>query len=143
MEVWAERWLRDHGLSENNQARELKAWMKTLDSLLFGGEPLPNFVNQVCVERLGKKALGLMHAFKTCQSPDVWRRPPGKKDGSKWTSKVDWEAAKRIDPELASQDTGFRMRHLEDEIRKELTREAMVKMAAVKSSKAGVIIPEV
>ena len=143
MEVWAERWLRDHGLSENSHARELKAWMKTLDSLLFGDEPLPNFVNQVCVERLGKKALGLMHAFKACQSPDDWRRPQGKKDGSKWTSKVDWEAAKRIDPELASQDTGFRMRHLEDEIRKELTREAMVKMAAVKTSKAGVIIPEV
>ena len=141
MEVWAERWLREHGLQDNTHARELKAWMKTLDSLLFGENPLPNFINQVSVERLAKKALAILHAFKGCQSPSDWRRPSGK-DSAKWTSKVDWEAAKRIDPELASADSGFRMRHLEDEIRKELSREAMVKMAAVKSSKAGVIIPE-
>jgi len=141
MEVWAQRWLREHGLHEHLQARELIPWMKTLDSLLFGDNPLPDFINQVCVERLAKKALGLLHAFKNCQRESDWKRPPGK-DTKSWTSKVDWEAAKRIDPELASQDSGFRMRHLEDEIRKELTREAMVKVAALKASKSGVTIPE-
>ena len=120
--IWAKNWLRERDLLECDTARELVGVMQALDSMLLV-DGTPNFINQIGVERLARKALGIVYAYKSCNKKADWLKPPNAKDG-KWESKVDWSAAKRVDPALAEEESTFVDRVSQDEIRAEMEREA-------------------
>ena len=60
-----------------------------------------------------------------------WSRPAGSKS---WKSKVGYEAARRIDPSLL-EETPFTIRPLQEEVRKELERDASLLKARQKLDK--------
>ena len=116
-------WLRSRGLMECNAARELIACGDVLDTLLID-EPLDNFINKLQVEKLGKKIYGLQKAFENVNQESHWKKPTGA--AKQWTSRVNWEAAKQVDPELLMPNQVPRIRQQEDETRMEMDREAMI-----------------
>ena len=116
-------WLRSRGLMDCPSARELIACGDTLDTLLID-EPLNNFINSLQVEKLGKKIYGLQKAFENVTQVNDWKKPTGAQKN--WTSKIDWAAARQVDPELKMPDTLPRIREHEDETRVEMDREAML-----------------
>lgn len=61
-----------------------------------------------------------MTAWKAVESKADWSKPSQAKS---WTSKVDFEAQKRIDPEMI-ESAQFRTREMEEEMRKEVERDA-------------------
>ena len=104
-------------------ARELIACGDTLDTLLID-EPLNDFINKLQVEKLGKKIFGLQRAFENVTQLSDWKKPTGA--AKNWSSKINWESAKQVDPELKMPDTLPRIREQEDETRVEMDREAML-----------------
>ena len=54
-----------------------------------------------------------------------WLRPSGAA-AKGWKSKVEWDEARRIDPQLARDEDTFRNRELEQETRTEIEREALL-----------------
>ena len=118
--AWARDWLRARHLLDCSQARELVPVMGAIDALLFV-DALPNFINHIGTEKLTKRALGIVTAFKAIRRESDWKKPGSAKH---WVSKVDWIAARRIDPSLSDADLSFKNRELEEEIRKEMDREA-------------------
>ena len=75
--------------------------------------------------------MGIIAAFQNVKKESDRRRPQGK-DGTKWTSRVQWEEAKRIDPALIEEDVLFQDRTSQDEIRQEMEREANLLNAKAK-----------
>ena len=117
---FATDWLRGRGLLDCNSARELISTLGAIDTLLFDA-PIPDFINHVGVEKLCKKAFGLMTAYSPIKQEIDWKRPSG---NNKWVTKVDWEGAKRIDPDLRGKDNLFRLREVKDEARRQIDRDA-------------------
>ena len=116
-----QEWLRVRTLLDCHPARRLLACGTTLDMLVID-EPLENFINSLTAEKLGKEIYGLMRAYEYVGKESDWKKPTG---GSKnWVSKVNWEAAKRVDPELKADHQVPRIREQEDETAKEMDREA-------------------
>ena len=60
-----------------------------------------------------------------------WSRPAGAKT---WKIKVDYEAARRVDPSLL-EEVPFNIRPLQEEVRKELERDASLLKARAKLDK--------
>ena len=79
-------------------------------------------LNQVSFERLVRKGYALVRAYRNVNSKDDWSRP---KDSKAWKSKVDWEAARRLDPQLAEEGT-LRVFAAEEEVRKAMGRDAQL-----------------
>ena len=113
-------WLRVRTLYENPSAREALSVAGTIDTLLLD-EKVPNFINKVSTEKLCKKLYALMIAFEHVSKESDWKKPQG---SSKWQSKVNWEEARRYDPELKTDNQVPRFRDVEDLVHKEVDREA-------------------
>ena len=77
-------------------------------------------LNKVCFERLVRKGYALVRAFRNVQCRADWSKP---KDAKSWRSKVDWEAARRLDPQLVEDGT-ITIMSAEEEIRKTMSRDA-------------------
>ena len=73
-------------------------------------------------ERLVRKGYALVRAYRNVNSKDDWSRP---KDSKAWKSKVDWEAARRLDPQLA-EEGALRVLAAEEEVRKAMGRDAQL-----------------
>jgi len=128
---WAKSWLRERQLMECPGARELTSVMSALDAMLIT-DMTPDFINLTGTERLCRKALGILSAYKKVQNEKDWKKPQG---ANKWTSKVDWAEAKRIDPSMTEEDL-YQNRAAEDEIRQEVEREAMIMKSRAKLAQA-------
>ena len=74
----------------------------------------------------------MITAWKNVECKNDWSKPAG--DKKSWRSKVDFEAAKRIDSDLVETGT-FRIREMEEEMRKELERDANLLKARNKLDK--------
>jgi len=133
-EQWARDFVRDHALQECHPARELVASLSALDTMLMTDRE-EGLLNRVSVERLARKAYALTRAFRAIKHEADWRRPRGK-DGGGWKSKVDWESARRIDPMLA-EDMGISIPSVDEEVRKEMDREAALLKARAKLDERG------
>ena len=72
-----------------------------------------------------------VEAWRRVHQESDWSRPAGSKS---WKSKVDYEAARRIDPSLL-EETPFNIRPLQEEVRKELERDASLLKARQKLDK--------
>eukprot|EP00959_Pyramimonas_sp_CCMP1952_P164690 3442494-Pyramimonas_sp.AAC.1 len=58
------------------------------------------FLNLVSFERLVRRGYAIVRAYRNVNCRGDWSRP---KDAKGWKSKVDWEAARRLDPQLADE----------------------------------------
>ena len=112
-------YLKEHGLLECYSAQELKAGLCHIDRLLMVDRQ-EGFVNSPSFEYLARKCYGLEMAFRRCRVKSDWCRTGGQKG---FKSKVDWPAAKRVDPSYADAHK-LRIRPVEDEIRSEMERDA-------------------
>jgi len=121
-------WLRIRNLMDCSSALGLIATLAAIDTLLLD-DPIDNFINHIGVEKLSKKAYGLMTAYNNVKKETDWKRPSG---NAKWTSRVDWNAAKRVDPDLKGEDSLLRVPQVEDEVRTEIDREAALIKAKAK-----------
>ena len=128
-EQWGRDNVRDHGLMECHPARELVAALSALDAMIMTDRER-GLLNRVSVERLARKAYALTRAFRLCHVESDWRRPKGK-EGNSWRTKIDWELARRIDSFLA-EDAGVNIPSVDEEVRKEMDREASILKARAK-----------
>ena len=101
--------------------------MAAMDVMLFD-DRVPGVLNLVSFEKLARRALGVYKAWEKVESEADWSRPQGAKN---WRSKVDYEQQKRIDPSTMD-DATMKMRSLEDEVRKEMERDASILKARSK-----------
>ena len=129
-EKWARRFVEERQASKSPACRELIPTMLAIDTLvLVDGDA--GIINSVALERLCRKALGIVEAWRKVQNEGDWSRPGGSKG---WKSKVDYEAARRVDPGLLD-EAHFRIRPLEEEVRKEAGRDASLLKARLKLEK--------
>ena len=134
-EQWARDYVRDHGVRECHASRELIAAMSALDAMLMVDRER-GLLNRVSVERLARKAYALTRAFRNCVSEADWRKP--KNADKAWRSKLDWESARRIDPPLGcEQDGSISIPKVDEEVRKEMDREATILKARAKLDERG------
>ena len=121
---WAKQFIKEHGLDENDRARELIPTYGAVDTLILDDRD-HNPINSVAFERLVRKGYGIVRAHRLCQKPENWRRPKADSKADKWVSKVDEEIWSRIDPIFAGkEDFTFVNKKVEDEVRTEMSREA-------------------
>jgi hypothetical protein len=123
-EQWGRQFLRERELLDCFAAREIVAGLSAVDTMVII-DRTPGLLNQVGFERLCRKTFGLIRAFEGCKTVSDWSRPKGK-EGSSWKSKVDWDAARRVDPFLKVQDLTIRVPSAEEEIRRGMTQEAEI-----------------
>ncbi|CAK0869509.1 unnamed protein product, partial [Prorocentrum cordatum] len=120
-EAWARDYIRDRGLADCNTAREMIATFAAVDTMLMTDRQ-KGLLNQVSFERLVRKGYALVRAYRNVHCRDDWSRP---KDAKSWKSKVDWEAARRLDPQLADEST-IRVMSAEEEVKKAMGRDAQL-----------------
>ncbi|CAK0870311.1 unnamed protein product [Prorocentrum cordatum] len=123
-EAWARDFIRDRGLSDCNTAREMIAAYAAVDTMLMTDRQR-GLLNLVSFERLVRKGYAIVRAYRNVNSRDDWSRP---KDAKNWKSKVDWEAARRLDPQLADEGT-IRVMSAEEEMKKAMGRDAQLMKA--------------
>ena len=121
-EQYGRGFLRDRDLLECQPAREIIAGLAAIDTMMMVDEE-EGLLNKVSTEKLARKVLALMRAYEPCVSLACWSRPKGK-EGDKWKSKVDWAAARRIDPFFKQSETLIRIPGLEDELKRSMDQEA-------------------
>ena len=86
------------------------AALAAIDSIMITDRE-PAALNKVSVEKLSRKAYALVKAFENVRCEADWKRPRG--DAKNWKSKIDWGAAKKLDPALKD-DHLMRMGHVGD-----------------------------
>ncbi|CAK0805132.1 unnamed protein product, partial [Prorocentrum cordatum] len=123
-EAWARDFIRDRGLSDCHAAREMIAAFAAVDTMLMTDRQR-GLLNLVSFERLARKGYAIVRACRNVNSRDDWSRP---KDANNWKSKVDWEAARRLDPQLADEST-IRVMSAEEEMKKAMGRDAQLMKA--------------
>ena len=114
---------RDRELLDCQPAREMIAGLSALDTMMMVDREA-GLLNKVATERLARKVLGLIRAYDRVSCVSDWSRPKGK-EGDKWRSKVDWDAARRVDPFLKESERSIRIPALEEEVRKSMDQEAI------------------
>ena len=125
--------LRSHGLEECTVAQELVSLLSGFDKMLLVDNE-PGFINRVSTEYAARRAFGLQQAFRNCRRKEDWQKP--KNAPQSWRSKVDWQELRRLDPRSA-ESLPVGMRHIENEIRGELERDALIMKAKAKLQSAG------
>ena len=127
---FAKNFIRDRSLAESTEARELIPVMTAIDALLLQDQQL-GVINTTGLERLAKKAYGIVAAFKSVEKKDDWKKPVNA--AKHWRSKVNEELWRRIDPARAeADDRQFSNRKLEEDIRTEVDRYAQLLKAFAK-----------
>ena len=119
---YGERFLEEHGLKGCTLARGLVDALSCVDRLLLE-DGAPNLINTTTLETLARKAYGIELGFGQCRSENDWRKPRNAKE---WSTKVDFEMIKRIDPGISQDLFGGTeyMRDAKEELRGEMTRDA-------------------
>ena len=120
------KYISEHGLEECFPARELVSILSQVDRLLLVDKE-KGFINRVNTEYLCRRAWGLERGFEKCRTKHDWFKPRSG-DQKNWRSKVDWDLVSRIDPLAKSQGSATRLqaRAVEDEMRAEIDRDAML-----------------
>ena len=111
-------------------AKELVSTLAAVDTMILVDQT-PGIINSVALERIARKALGLVRAFKDVTQERDWKRPAGTSGNKGWKSKVNWEAAKRCDPGMV-EDGEFVHREAEEEARGEIEKDASMLKAYAK-----------
>ena len=119
---FAKDYIRDRGVGDCNEARELIPVMAAVDSLLLYDRQ-PRVINSISLEKLAKKGYSIYVAYTAVERREDWKKTD--KSPKNWSSKVSEDIWKRIDPSRGGADElSFTNRKLEDEIRGEVDRDA-------------------
>jgi len=94
-EDWGRDFLMKRQLMQCFPARELMASLSALDSIILSDRE-KGALNKVAVEKLARKAFGLVKAYEPVRVEADWKRPRG--DAKNWRNKVDWMVARKVDP---------------------------------------------
>ena len=127
---WAKQFVKERELGDFSEASDLIPAMAAIDPLILQ-DRAANVINSVALERLATKGYAIFQARRAVRSEKDWRRP---KDAEKdWRSKVDFVIWRRLDPSrLHDDEQVFVNRHVEDEIRAEMDRDAQLLKARQK-----------
>ena len=127
--------LKEGELGDFSEARDLIPAMAAIEPLILQ-DRAANVINSVALERLAKKGYAIFQACRAIRTEKGWRRPEdAKKD---WRSKVDFVIWKRLDPSrLHDDEQVFVNRHVEDEVRAEMDRDAQLLRARQKLEERG------
>ena len=119
---YATIFLQEHGADTCNLAKGMVDAMSCIDNMLFI-DRTPDLVNLISTEYLCRKAYGFELAFLACKEKSDWHKPA--KAGAGWTSKIDWEMWRRIDPG-AQPDMlqGDFLTGVKEEVKSEMSRDA-------------------
>ncbi|CAK0860440.1 unnamed protein product [Prorocentrum cordatum] len=120
-EAWARDFIRDRGLNDCKTAREMIAAFAAVDTMLMTDRQ-KGLLNLVSFERLVRNGCAIVRVYRNVNSRDDWSRP---EDANNWKSKVDWEAARRLDPQLADEST-IRVMSAEEEMKNAMGRDAQL-----------------
>ena len=131
-EAVGREFLRTHGLEDCLLAQEIPRILGTFDKMLTVDRE-PGFINRVTTEYAARRAFGLQQAFRNCRRKDDWQKP--RNAPQSWRSKVDWEELDRLDP-AAAEIMPAGMRDVQNEIRGELERDALMAKAKKKLQEA-------
>ena len=130
--LWAKEWIKERGLGECDEARSLIPLAAGIDAVILVDQ-VEGSINQVGMEKMARKAMGIQAAFKEVHKEEHWK-PKAK--GAK--SKVDREMWRRYDPEMADSDEHlFINRNAENEVRTEMDRDAALLKAKAKLNNRG------
>jgi hypothetical protein len=127
LERYGREFIRTHHLEKCRPAGELIPTMIALDQILWSSGD-KECLNHPHVELLCRKALGIIRAYEKCTAEEHWKQPAKAKG---WSSRVDMDAARRIDPVLKEAET-FRIRDLEAEVSKGMEKEALLAKVRMK-----------
>ena len=130
-EKWGRAFIAQRGAQRIHALRELLPILMAVDTMLLVDRD-PGVINRVALEKLCRKAMGIVEAWRKVEQESDGNRPPNA--GKQWKSKVNYEEARRIDPSMLDESL-FRIRDLEDEVRKETEREAGLLKAKIKLEK--------
>ena len=130
-EKWARSFIQQRGANKSHALRELVPTVMAIDSMILIDREA-GAINRVALERLCRKALGIVEAWRKVECEADWNRPASAPKS--WRSKVNYEEARRVDPSLAEESL-FRLRRLEDEVRHETERDANLLKAKAKLEK--------
>ena len=130
-EKWARSFILQRSAGKSHAIKELIPTMMAIDTMILVDRE-PGILNRVAMERLARKALGIVEAWRKVESETDWNKPASA--GKAWKSKVNYEEARRIDPSLVDESL-FKLRKLEDEVRHETEREANILKARNKLDK--------
>jgi len=130
---WAKDWIREKGLGECSEAREIIPACASVDSI-FIVDQTAGAINMVNVERLARKVLGIKSAFADVTKEADWKKPANAKS---WKSKVDRVTWKRTDPNVQDKEHIFMNRKAEDEMRTEMDRDASLLKVRAKLEERG------
>ena len=122
---WAKEWVKEKGLGECDEAREMIPACASLDAIILM-DRVKGAINHVGTEKLARKIMGLRMKYAKVEKEGDWKPKKGGK------SKVDAETQKWYDPELKPGEHIFVNRDAEDEVRGEMDREASLLKARAK-----------
>ena len=87
------------------------------------GDRPAGLINSVSLEHLARKAHAVETGLAACRVEGDWKK--GKNSGKDWTSKVDFEMIRRIDPGVSTYFFGgVYMQDAKAEMKNEMTRDA-------------------
>ena len=131
MEEWAREYLGRKGAIKSKAARELITVGIAIDAMLFK-DRVHGLLNKISFEKLCKRAMGIAEAWREVEVEADWSKAATA--GKGWLSKVKYEQVKRIDPHFEDGSDLFHLRELEEEVRKEMERDASLLKAQNKLS---------
>jgi hypothetical protein len=134
-EAYGREFLRARGLLECHTAREIVAGLSAFDTMMLVDKE-PGLLNKISTEKLARKIYALMKAFGQVECEKDWLKPSGKEAGS-WKSKVNWDAASRIDPNLKPEDSALRIQSVEEEVKRGMVQDADLLKAQAKLKERG------
>ena len=125
--AYGKEFIRSRQLGNNGEAREVIPILAAVDAMVLDDQT-PNAINSIALERLCRRGYGIIAAHKSVEKLDDWKRPGNAP--KTWKSKVNEEIWRRLDPSRgnadlpAAEELGFTNRRLEEEVRREVDRDA-------------------
>jgi hypothetical protein len=133
-EFYGREWLRARELTDCYTARDIVAGLAAIDTMMLVDRQA-GLLNKVSVEKTCRKVYALMRAYRDIQTSADWKRPKGG-GANTWKTKVNWHEARMIDPGL-TEARDVHMPEVDEELRKEMDREASLLKARNKLYDAG------
>ena len=134
--AWSKEFVKTHNIGDFNEARDLIPTCAAIDAVLLQDRQ-KGAINSVALERLSKRAMGIVRGTENVWVEADWKEPSG--GGKKgWRSKVDWEIWNRTDPSRGGkEDHVFANKTHEEEVRGEMDRDAALLKSRAKLAELG------
>ena len=130
-EKWSRGFIAQRSATKSHTIKEMISVMMAIDTMILVDRE-PGVINRIALERLCRKALGIVESWRQVECEADWSKPAAAPKS--WKTKVRYEEAKQFDPYMVD-DSVFRIRKLEEEVRGEVVRGANLLKARNKLEK--------